>query len=151
MNESNWQVENFMEFAVGQSVVPRADVGSDGVPQRTAAFARSGETRCRSKSRPDAWLWNAVFALFALVLASFLAAPHARAATINAASCASSSVSAAMAGAASGDTVVVPAGNCTWSSSPDVPSGKALTIQGAGAGNTNITVQTAWMVNCSTG
>jgi hypothetical protein len=41
----------------------------------------------------------------------------------------------------SGGTVTVPAGSCTWTTQLSV-SGKALTIQGAGIGSTNITLGT---------
>ncbi len=140
-----------MKFAVRQSNVSPTEVASEGRPHRAAVVARSGDAHCRSKGHAGARLASAVCTGFGLVLASLLAAPDVHAATINAASCSSASVSTAMASAANGDTVVVPAGNCTWSSSPDVPSGVALTIQGAGAGNTNITMQTSWMVTCSAG
>ncbi|MCK4233683.1 T9SS type A sorting domain-containing protein [candidate division WOR-3 bacterium] len=66
------------------------------------------------------------------------------AATINAASCSQIDVQAAIDTASDGDTVVVPAESCTWTSgaenSPSVSiSGKAITLQGAGMNNTIIT------------
>src|SRR5262245_6204409 len=60
----------------------------------------------------------------------------ADAATIQAQSCSSTHVQAAIALANDGDTVAVPAGICTWTSMLLV-TGKAITIQGAGR---NLTV-----------
>ena len=59
---------------------------------------------------------------------------EASGATINAANCSSSAVTAAVASASDGDTVIVPAGTCTWSSS--VAISKAITLQGQGVGAT---------------
>jgi hypothetical protein len=61
----------------------------------------------------------------------------AEAATIHAASCSYADVSAAIASAQSGDTVIVPAGSATWESNLIISKG--LTLQGAGAGSTVIT------------
>ena len=61
------------------------------------------------------------------------------AATRNAASCSASAIQSAINSAASGDIVAVPAGNCTFSTTVDVPDGKNITIQGAGSGSTTIT------------
>ncbi|MFL6449630.1 MAG: hypothetical protein ACJ746_18400 [Bryobacteraceae bacterium] len=74
----------------------------------------------------------------AAVLAAFLLCPlfsNARAETINAATCNQSDVQAAVNSASSGATVVVPAGNCTWTT---LSINKALTFQGAGSGQTKI-------------
>lgn len=58
----------------------------------------------------------------------------AQAATINAASCSAAQVQSAINSAVSGDTVVVPAGTCTWATSssmtPSVILNKAVTLQG---------------------
>jgi hypothetical protein len=64
--------------------------------------------------------------VFVLVLLSSVAA---HAGTVNAASCSSSDVQAAINAASSGDTVVVPSGTCTWTTAVTV-SGKAVTLQG---------------------
>lgn len=56
-----------------------------------------------------------------------------QAATITAASCQSAAVQSAINSAANGDTVIVPAGTCTWSTSVNISS-KALTLTGAGSG-----------------
>ena len=74
------------------------------------------------------------FGIFALALLLWL---PAQAATINAASCSSSDVQAAINSASNGDTVAVPAGNCTWTTTVSF-TGKGLTLQGAGIGVTNI-------------
>jgi len=66
---------------------------------------------------------------------------NANATTINAASCSSSDVSSAIAKASNGDTVSVPAGNCTWPSNISI-SNKTITVLGAGAGNTVISTGT---------
>lgn len=58
---------------------------------------------------------------------------------INAASCSEANVASAIAAAAVGDTVQVPAGSCTWST---LAIAKAVTIKGAGIGSTNITLGT---------
>ncbi len=58
------------------------------------------------------------------------------AATITAASCAQPDVAAAVTAAATGDTVQIPAGTCTWTTSVTV--GHAITVQGAGVGSTVI-------------
>jgi hypothetical protein len=60
------------------------------------------------------------------------------AATISATSCSRNDVGAAVDSAENGDTVLIPAGNCTWTTSLTVAD-KYLTIQGAGSGLTIIT------------
>ena len=52
------------------------------------------------------------------------------AATINAASCSRADVESAISAAASGDTVVIPAGACSWDSHVNIPLGKNIAIQG---------------------
>ncbi|HSZ01595.1 MAG TPA: hypothetical protein VK788_19000 [Terriglobales bacterium] len=53
----------------------------------------------------------------------------AHAAVVNAASCSSSDVQAAVSSAAAGDTVVIPSGNCTWTF-PVTIAGKGIIVQG---------------------
>lgn len=67
----------------------------------------------------------------------FLAAP-AGAATIPATSCSDAHVQSAINTAAAGDTVTVPAGNCTWTTTVTITS-KRLVLQGAGINVTTIT------------
>jgi len=81
---------------------------------------------------------------------SFAGWPSAHAATIGATNCSASAVSAAIASANNGDTVTVPAGNCTWNSL-SLPTGKSINLLGAGAGITNITVTGAIAATCSSG
>ena len=57
---------------------------------------------------------------------------------VYAASCEQSDVQAAINSASDGDTVVVPAGSCTWSASVSVPNSKKITLQGAGIDSTVI-------------
>jgi len=59
------------------------------------------------------------------------------AAVRNAASCAKADVQAAVTSAVNGDTVTIPAGNCTWSSTLTI--NKGITLQGAGTNATTIT------------
>lgn len=68
---------------------------------------------------------------------AFAAAPG-MAATINVPSCSQTAVQSAINAAADGDTIVVPAGSCTWSSSVQI-SGKGVHLKGATKGSVNIT------------
>jgi len=74
--------------------------------------------------------------LFVLLL-SPLFAGRAEAKTINAASCSQSDVQNSLNSANNGDTVIVPAGTCNWST-PVSTSGKGYVLQGSGAGSTVI-------------
>ena len=65
-----------------------------------------------------------------------LITPTAHAATINATSCNSSDVQAAITAAVDGDTVQIPAGTCTWTSGITVT--KSIAIIGAGENQTII-------------
>jgi hypothetical protein len=71
-----------------------------------------------------------------LVMAVILCAARAEAATIQAASCSQPDVAAAINSVSDGDTVVIPAGTCTWSAAVSV--NKSITIRGAGVGTTII-------------
>jgi len=78
-----------------------------------------------------------------LVLMAFLCnltyVAKANAATINASSCSQAAVQSAINSASNGDTVMVPAGSCTWGSTVIIPNTKGVEIIGAGVGNTLIT------------
>ena len=79
------------------------------------------------------------FHLLTLLLAFLICgtvAPNVYAETITARSCSQANVQDALNSANRGDTVTIPAGDCTWSST--VTFNKALTIQGAGKANTII-------------
>lgn len=67
----------------------------------------------------------------------FLFGGVARAANLSATSCLLSTVQAVVSAAAPGDTVTVPAGNCSWSG---LSLNKAIHLKGAGPGQTNITL-----------
>ena len=69
------------------------------------------------------------------VLATLLCSAHAFAATRTAASCSRNDVGAAVNSAVDGDTIVIPAGTCTWTSNLTITD-KILTIQGAGMNST---------------
>ncbi len=75
-------------------------------------------------------------ASLAVALASAMHVDTA-AAAISAASVERDDVAAAIASAIDGDTVLIPAGSATWSSSVRI-EGKAITVQGAGIGQTII-------------
>jgi hypothetical protein len=68
------------------------------------------------------------------MLALYLGALNVHAATITAASAAHNDVAAAVASAENGDTVLIPAGNSTWSSALTIT--KAITLKGAGTAST---------------
>jgi hypothetical protein len=70
----------------------------------------------------------------AVLLAACLLAVRANAATRTAATCSLTNVQNAINTASPGDTVVVPAGTCTWSTQAQIS--KPLTIQGAGIDST---------------
>ena len=77
--------------------------------------------------------------LFAIALSGLMVSGSGlRAATINAASASRTDVVNAINAAANGDTVVVPSGSATWSSTISISKG--ITLQGAGVGSTIITV-----------
>jgi hypothetical protein len=80
-------------------------------------------------NRTPLLLWSAVLLC--------LATPS-HAAEVNAASCSQSAVQAAINSAVNGDTVRVPPGNCTWTSTITI-AGKDIALQGAGIGQTDIT------------
>lgn len=69
----------------------------------------------------------------------YFCASNSLAATINASSCSTSAVQSAINSASNGDTVSVPAGNCTWSSQINLLNAKGISLIGAGAGKTVIT------------
>jgi hypothetical protein len=75
--------------------------------------------------------------LAGVLLLLFFMPGLAAAATINAASCSYADVLTAVNAAQSGDTVLVPAGSCTWNNY--ITISKTLTIKGAGIGNTILT------------
>jgi hypothetical protein len=88
----------------------------------------------KSKSR---FYFTGMIFLVIFFLGFFGSAKSAEAATINASSCQQPAVQTAVNSASSGDTVYVPAGNCTWND--PVTIGKGITLQGAGPASTVIT------------
>ena len=64
---------------------------------------------------------------------------NAQADTHTASSCSNSDVSSAISASETGDTVSVPAGECTWTSGITIPDAKKIILQGAGRDNTVIT------------
>ncbi len=71
--------------------------------------------------------------------------------TWTAASPASSDIAACVSVASNGDTIRVPAGSgsVTWTSTPDLPNTKSLTILGPGAGSLTINNSGTWVLYCS--
>jgi hypothetical protein len=76
--------------------------------------------------------------LMFLILGAVGLPSYSWAATINTTNCSQSVVQAAINSSSNGDTVTVPAGICSWSSNVNIGY-KAITLQGAGVGQTNIT------------
>lgn len=74
---------------------------------------------------------------FFVVAVVFFVCQAAESSTINAASCSSTDVNSAIAYAATGDIVNIPAGNCTWNSTVIV--NKAITLFGVGKKQTIVT------------
>ncbi|MBK9948877.1 MAG: hypothetical protein IPP12_17050 [Nitrospira sp.] len=82
--------------------------------------------------------------LILALIAGQLTISLGEAATITAASCASTHVQAAINAAVSGDQVAVPAGSCTWSGTGAVQiSNKNITLKGAGIDVTTISIASA--------
>ncbi len=80
-------------------------------------------------SRATNWLF------FILLLSAVFGATARAATTRTAASCNNGDVQAVVSAAANGDTVVIPAGSCSWTSGVTVPSGRGITITGTGTLN----------------
>lgn len=80
------------------------------------------------------------FFIITLFVLSIVLTEHAVCATVNATSCSRAAVQEAIDSASDGDTVNVPAGNCTWTSAVTIPDNKKLDIIGAGIDNTVITL-----------
>jgi hypothetical protein len=84
------------------------------------------------------------FAVCALILVASVTPRDASAATVTAASCSSADVQTALNRAASGDTVVIPAGTCSWTTGVTWTAPPNVTLQGAGSpstyGNNDATV-----------
>jgi hypothetical protein len=85
---------------------------------------------CRSKQ---------IFAVTLLSL-SVLTVSSGIAGTVIAASCSQNDVQAAVNDSVDGDTVLVPPGTCAWTSSVSIPATKGIVLQGAGIGNTVISI-----------
>ena len=83
--------------------------------------------------------------LFCIIfLSGFLVCQNAQADTHTASSCSVSDVSSAISASETGDTVSIPAGECTWVSGITIPDEKKIILQGAGSANTIITFDTTF-------
>jgi hypothetical protein len=102
------------------------------ISQRPSASAQRGHRR----NEPPRPAHNLASAL-AIGLGLLALSPGvAIAATVNASSCSFSAVSSAVSSAAPGDTVVIPAGTCSWTGTLAISKG--LTLAGAGSGATRL-------------
>ncbi len=87
--------------------------------------------------------------LLPLVLVSLsLFSLRAYSATVKAGSCSQTDVQNAINSSGNGDTVLLPGGNCTWSSAVTIPNSKGITVDGGG---TTITGQLSLNANATTG
>lgn len=77
--------------------------------------------------------------LFISIVIGILMKSNADASIVKTESCSLSHVQAAINSASTGDIVLLPSGNVTWTSSISVPNEKKITIQGSGMENTVIT------------
>lgn len=77
-----------------------------------------------------------------LLFLVFFSTISGHASTISATSCSQADVQTAINSAGDGDVVAVPAGNCTWATTVTPPC-NSWTLQGNGAGSTNITINYA--------
>lgn len=91
-----------------------------------------------------------ILSIIIFLAISFLSISIANSEVINAKSCSQPAVQAAINSSISGDTVIVPSGNCTWTSNVGIPSGKEITLLGAGIGGTVISLDVGLAVNIST-
>lgn len=90
--------------------------------------------------------------MFLTIVVKALLLTDAYATTVTAESCSLSHVQFAIKAANTGDTVLLPAGSNTWSSSISIPNNKKITLKGSGMKNTVITMSptgTAMKLNCS--
>jgi hypothetical protein len=100
--------------------------------RRKAARQRHMRTRWTSE-----WTAQKIIGLLTLALIGTAGRAAVDAATITATSCSRSDVEAAIRAARDGDTVAIPPGVCSWTSTLTVDD-KAITIQGAGMSRTVI-------------
>lgn len=80
-----------------------------------------------------------ILSIIIFLAISFLSISIANSEVINAKSCSQPDVQAAINSANNGDTVVIPAGECTWTTSVSIPDDKKITLQGQGYDNTVVT------------
>lgn len=105
---------------------------SQHAPSPTQAIATRSRVNSRNRVR------QGILLVLSVVLIS-ISVGHTTllAATITAASCSRADVGTAVNAAANGDTVLIPAGTCTWTTNLTI-SNKYLTLQGAGISQTVI-------------
>jgi hypothetical protein len=79
-----------------------------------------------------------VKACILLVIGHVLVGSEAFGGTLAATDCSAGAVQAAIDAAHNGDTIIIPAGTCTWSSKVSIPGTKAMTLRGEGIDRTVI-------------
>ena len=77
--------------------------------------------------------------VFVTIFSFFLFSGSGWAATYTATTCSALDVTSAISKASSGDTVLVPAGGCTWTTTNNITINKQITLQGNGIDSTIIT------------
>lgn len=118
---------------------------SSNVPVEDPVSSKNLKTLDSRLARQAAWrvkvsgmtAWTTVGILCVTLV--LLTSVNGWSATYTAASCSQSDVNAVINGpthsAVDGDTVIIPTGNCTWTSGITVPSGKGISIIGTGTPN----------------
>lgn len=79
------------------------------------------------------------FLLLCVLSMGTIYSPASNAAEIHALSCSGKDMQAAIDRSSSGDTILVPAGSCSWTADLYVPNSKKLTLRGAGIDKTIVT------------
>ena len=133
-------IVRFSRFAVGevfrvQSIVINFDLTLDRAynnhfQQSVVHFGECAKLILREGKNEMARVAKSI--LFGFLLKA-LSCSTMQAATWTAASCNTTDVQTAINTAAEGDTVLIPAGTCAWTSGVTI-SGKGITVQGAGSG-----------------
>ena len=82
---------------------------------------------------------NLISAVFVIMLVFITLSETGWAATYMLATCSASDVASAISNASSGDMVIVPAGECTWTTDNNITIDKQITLKGNGIDSTIIT------------
>ena len=157
-------VSKCMQYLLNTNLLLLCSLNKDAVPCSNTNFATaSGGIRVSNiKLLPDFGLFASspkggrgiMRKLFTVILFIFcvtLTPPARSQSTITAASCNQTDVNKVINGpthvAANGDTILIPAGSCTWAAGIVVPAGIGISIVGSGAPNTSPGTMGAGTVN----